>query len=171
MRFYTYPNNLTYSYSWHDIFLCETWHILMHDMTHSSLTQSQSHVRHESFLCATWCGFIHVLTTWHIPIRDMTHSSLTQSQSHESFLCATWCGFIHILTTWHIPIRDMTHSSLTQSQSHVPGKNNGPRTKVDILQSQLPIEFTIEIDHRADFWEIRYSPKSAFYWIHYRKRP
>jgi len=39
--------NETYSYVWHDVFLCVTWRIHMCDMTYS-------YVWHDVFICVTW---------------------------------------------------------------------------------------------------------------------
>jgi len=60
---------MTYSYVWHDSFMCVTWLIHTCDMTHS-------YVRHDSFICVTW--LIHMC--------DMTRSYVW----HDSFICVTW---------------------------------------------------------------------------------
>jgi len=54
----------------HELFICETWHVHMWDMTHS-------YVWHDSFVCVI--RLIHER-------RDMSYSSVR----HDPFMCETW---------------------------------------------------------------------------------
>jgi len=119
--------SLVFKYAWHDSFICVTWLIAMHDMTHSYVghgpcvlmwlihmcDMTHSYMWHDSFIYVTW--LIHMCA--------MTHSYVW----HDSFICVTWLihplntlvrvmshmlevTCIRICVTWLIYMCDMTHS-------------------------------------------------------------
>jgi len=80
--------DMTYSYVWHDLFICVTWLIHMCDMTYS-------YVWHDLFISVTWLIYLCMTThssrvTILMRMCDMTHSCVW----HDSFMCMTW--LIHV---------------------------------------------------------------------------
>ena len=97
----------TYSYVWHDSFICVTWLIHMCDLIHSC-------VWHDLFICVTW--LIHMC--------DMTHSHVWR----DSFICVTWLihmchmtyanlrlWFIDFVVSWFVHMNEFIHSHVTSS--------------------------------------------------------
>jgi len=104
--------DVTYSYVWHDVFVCVTLRIRMLDMTrlyvwHDSFSRSlcacrvlSTYMWHDSFMCDVTQPYawhdLFVRVTWLIRTCHMTHSCAW----HDSFVWMTWL----------IRICDMTQS-------------------------------------------------------------
>jgi len=86
-------SDMTYSYSWHDSFVCVPWRIYMCDMTHS-------HVCCESFVGVPWLICMYAINNFYVGhnafMCAMTHSCVCR----DSFIRVPWRS-IHMDETTH----------------------------------------------------------------------